>query len=224
LWVFYNPRYSLYEAGTGEWEVVLSLAQRWGFPEVKNLAIRELEQKEMVDVKRIKLYHEHNVDRNYLIPWYSALIVREQPLNLPEAIDLGMETAMQIAAGREQARSRLLKGARTPVSPTIQGAELYQVVREIFQIPPTAGQAPVLPSSEDTTNAMPAESSTTNAKPGGETSAGEDETRDSGEQSQNGGQGTATDNGDANSRGNDANEDDKQSGGRTGRNRNKRNK
>jgi len=140
LWVFYNPRYSLYEANVEDWEVILKLAERWSFPEVKNLAIRELEQKEMLDVKRIKLYHENNVDRNYLVPRYAALCEREEPLTLAEGMDLGMETTLQIAAGREQARSRLPGGARTPMSPTIHGADLHEVVRELFRIAPSSAE------------------------------------------------------------------------------------
>lgn len=47
-----------------------------------------------------------------------------------------------IATGREQARaSRLASGARSPLSPTIRGVELCDVVRGIFQIPePSATQ------------------------------------------------------------------------------------
>ncbi|KAF8959962.1 hypothetical protein BDZ97DRAFT_1367307 [Flammula alnicola] len=135
LWVFYNPKYSLYEAPVEDWEVILALANRWSFDEVKSLAIRELEKKEMPDVQRIKLYHENNVDRNFLIPGYAALCEREEPLSLSEGMDLGMETTLMIARGREEARSsRLASGARSPQTPTIHGADLHEVIRELFQI------------------------------------------------------------------------------------------
>ncbi|KAF8953196.1 hypothetical protein BDZ97DRAFT_1929891 [Flammula alnicola] len=135
LWVFYNPKYSLYEAPVEDWEVILALANRWSFDEVKSLAIRELEKKEMPDVQRIKLYHENNVDRNFLIPRYAALCEREEPLSLSEGMDLGMETTLMIARGREEARSsRLASGARSPQTPTIHGADLHEVIRELFQI------------------------------------------------------------------------------------------
>ncbi|KAI9428508.1 hypothetical protein H4582DRAFT_1769332, partial [Lactarius indigo] len=37
LWVFYNPDYSVYEATTREWTLVLRLAQQWEFPRVEAL-------------------------------------------------------------------------------------------------------------------------------------------------------------------------------------------
>ncbi|KIM46832.1 hypothetical protein M413DRAFT_422275 [Hebeloma cylindrosporum] len=104
LWVFYNPLYDLYDASVEDWEVILALSNRWTFPEVKNLATRELERKPMRDVKRIKLYHEHNLDRNCLIPCYIALCEREDPLTVEEGIDLGMATVTQIVAAREYVR------------------------------------------------------------------------------------------------------------------------
>ena len=116
--------------------MILELAVRWEFPEVKNLAIRELEKKDMPDSKRIKLYHANNVDRNILLPYYTALCKREAHLSLEEGQDIGMETVLTIAAGRQEVRaSPLASGGRTPISPSYQGVELQNVVREIFKIP-----------------------------------------------------------------------------------------
>ncbi|KAJ7725671.1 hypothetical protein DFH07DRAFT_251958 [Mycena maculata] len=57
LWVFYNPKYSLYDASVEDWSTILELAERWEFAEVKNLAVRELEKKdELPDIDRIVLY------------------------------------------------------------------------------------------------------------------------------------------------------------------------
>lgn len=137
LWVFYNPLYSLYDTKTSDWEIILGLSVLWGFPEVKNLAVRELEKKEMPDSKRIKLYHANKVDRNILIPRYAALCEREAHLTLEEGEDIGMETVLYICAGRGEVRaSRHPSGARSPMSPTFQGGELHEVIREVFNIPP----------------------------------------------------------------------------------------
>uniref|UniRef100_A0A8H7Y8P3 BTB domain-containing protein n=1 Tax=Psilocybe cubensis TaxID=181762 RepID=A0A8H7Y8P3_PSICU len=139
LWVFYNPRYSIYEAGADVWETILTLAERWSFPEVKSLSVRELEKKSLTDVKRIKLYHLNNVDRNILIPRYAALCEREEPLTLEEGLDLGMETTLMIAKGREEVRAaRLPSGARSPLTPTVHGEDLRAVIRELFKIAPKA--------------------------------------------------------------------------------------
>ncbi|KAF8190893.1 hypothetical protein BJ912DRAFT_316196 [Pholiota molesta] len=115
LWVFYNRKYSIYDADTEDWASILTLAHRWGFPEVKSLAVRELERKELPDVKRIKLYHDTAVDRALLVPRYAALCARDAPLSLAEGRDLGMETTLMIARGREEARAgarRRARGAR----------------------------------------------------------------------------------------------------------------
>ena len=91
----------------------------------------------MSDVKRIKLYTENHVDRNYLIPCYAALCEREEPLTAEEGVDLGMLDVIQIAAAREKVRSsRLPSGARSPLSPTIHGADLHEVIRQTFHIVP----------------------------------------------------------------------------------------
>ncbi|KAI9428382.1 hypothetical protein H4582DRAFT_1788723, partial [Lactarius indigo] len=42
MWIFYNPHYSVYEATTREWTLILRLAQKWQFPEIEALCWREL--------------------------------------------------------------------------------------------------------------------------------------------------------------------------------------
>jgi len=154
LWVFYNPLYSLYDAPTSDWEIILDLAVRWEFREIKNLAVRELEKKEIPDSKRIKLYHANKVDRNILIPRYAALCEREAHLTLEEGQDIGMETVLMIAAGRGEARAqRLASGARSPLSPTIRGVELYDVIKEVFHIVPETPSAD--PNPDHTANLNP---------------------------------------------------------------------
>ena len=91
----------------------------------------------MLPVKRIKLYHDNNVDRNLLIPEYSALCEREESLTLEEGLDLGMETTLMIARGREEVRfTRLPSGVRSPLTPTFYGADLHEVIKELFKITP----------------------------------------------------------------------------------------
>jgi hypothetical protein len=127
----------LYDADVETWELILCSADKLELKRVTELAICELEKKNIPDSKRIKIYQAHNVDRNILIPYYSALCERETPLTFEEVEDVGLKTAIMISAGREEARaSRLIAGGRRPISPTIRGVELYDVVREIFQIAP----------------------------------------------------------------------------------------
>jgi hypothetical protein len=119
--------------------VILGLAVRWEFPEVKNLAVRELQKKDIPDSKRIKLYHANKVDRNILIPYYARLCEREAHLTRDEGEDIGMETVIMVSAGRGEARAaRLASGLRSPVIPTFSGEELHEVIREVFNIGPEA--------------------------------------------------------------------------------------
>ena len=125
------------EASFEDWETILQLSHRWIFPEVKSLAIRELQKQTMTPVKRIVLYHNFEVDRNLLIPEYAALCEREHPLTLEEGLELGMETTLMVAWGREAARSKRLEdGALSTLGPTLHWEEILGMVRDIFKIPP----------------------------------------------------------------------------------------
>lgn len=77
------------------------------------------------------------MDRNILIPYYARLCEREAHLTREEGEDIGMETVINISAGREEARAaRLDSGVRSPITPTFRGEELHDVIREIFKISP----------------------------------------------------------------------------------------
>jgi hypothetical protein len=135
LWVFYNPRYSLYHTTPEDWSIILDLAWRWQFGEVKALCVRELERLVMLDVDRISVYHKFDVDRNLLIPRYAALCAREDPISLEEGMKLGLETALMIARIRELSRASPAKdGARSPSASPIQGPEMQTLVRQMFDI------------------------------------------------------------------------------------------
>ncbi|KAJ7222509.1 hypothetical protein GGX14DRAFT_428939 [Mycena pura] len=96
IMVFYNPTYSLYEAGVGDWTCILRLGHGWQFAEVVRLAIRELEKVEMAIVDRIALYQKHDVPEEFLIAHYVALCTRGIPLDLAESSKLGMPTVVFI--------------------------------------------------------------------------------------------------------------------------------
>ena len=42
LWVFYNPKLSIYEASYKDWTTILGFVVKWGFPEIEELVLREL--------------------------------------------------------------------------------------------------------------------------------------------------------------------------------------
>jgi hypothetical protein len=134
-------KYSLYNATAEDWTVILELAHRWAFPEVKSLVVRELEKLELSDVDRISTYHTYEIDKSLLIPRYAALCERESPLTLREGLQLGMETTLMIARARELSRlNPTPSGARSPRPAGMQYDEMTHLVCEMFdvQLPATA--------------------------------------------------------------------------------------
>ncbi|KAF8071489.1 hypothetical protein FPV67DRAFT_1411818 [Lyophyllum atratum] len=142
LWVFYNPRYSLYKTSASDWKIILRLAHKWSFAEVKKLVVRELEKLELEDVDRIATYQNHDIDRNLLIPRYAALCEREEPLSLHEGLQMGMETTLMIARAREYARANPSRsGARSPTAAGFREDEMQALVRQLFEIEPRSPTA-----------------------------------------------------------------------------------
>ena len=121
-----------------EWEVILRLAEKWTFLEVKNLAVRELQKFAISDVERIAIYQTHNVDPNLLIPSYSRLCEREEYLNVPEGLRLGMKTALSIARAREVARR---SSTSSKIRVCASGPELEAIIRDVFDIQPEGDPA-----------------------------------------------------------------------------------
>jgi len=103
------------------------------FPEVKALAVRELEKQSMPDIERVVVCQDNEVDRNLLIRCYAALCEREEPLTPAEGRLMGIDTALTIAQLREMAR-RSPADCRSPTSANIRGSDLYLLVRELFRI------------------------------------------------------------------------------------------
>ncbi|KAI0300450.1 hypothetical protein B0F90DRAFT_1629697 [Multifurca ochricompacta] len=110
LWVFYNPKYSLYDGNVEEWTSILKLSHQWDFIEVKTLALRELEQLEIPPLRKIVIYHSYAVDRSLLQAAYAALTIREEPITIEEGRELGLETALQLARAREIVRASVPGG------------------------------------------------------------------------------------------------------------------
>ncbi|KAJ3480829.1 hypothetical protein NLI96_g8082 [Meripilus lineatus] len=136
LWVFYNPKYSIYDATVDEWEAILKLAFEWRFSEIKKLCCRELEKYEIEPVRKIAMYQAHELDKKLLIPAYAALTIRPEPLSFSEGRKLGLETALMLATAREIARTTSSSGARSPMSPSVTDELLAGIVRDVFGLAP----------------------------------------------------------------------------------------
>lgn len=137
LWVFYNPKYSLYDTSIEEWTSILKLAHTWNFIEVKELAIRGLESLQIPALQKVVLYQTYDVDRNRLQTAYTALTVRDEPLTIEEGRELGLETSLQLARAREVARAPVFggRGVGNPRSPVnLAGVELHAIINDVFQL------------------------------------------------------------------------------------------
>ncbi len=115
------------------WVAILRLAYDWSFPEVKALAIRELERKTINLVERIILYQECKVDQSLLVPLFAKLCSRDEPLSTEESLRLGVETTVRIFQARERLRSSSLDGLKSPLPNNVDHTNVMQVVEEVWE-------------------------------------------------------------------------------------------
>ncbi|KAG2347186.1 hypothetical protein BDR05DRAFT_877413 [Suillus weaverae] len=131
----------LYDRGTSpspfstseEWVRLLSIATRYGMERIRARALHELEYLPQLDpIQKIILARKHDV-RDWLLPSYVALCLRRQPLNVLEAVELGLETMVLIAMGRESVRDpRTLKDFEDARQPLRYEEFMTEVVADIF--------------------------------------------------------------------------------------------
>lgn len=105
--------YSVYTATLTEWIAILRLAHEYQFPEVKRLAIHELESFDIPIAERIVLYQNHAVDPLYLVPLYVKMCVRDEGPSDEETEIMSMKTSLIIFRARERLRFRPLAGAKS---------------------------------------------------------------------------------------------------------------
>jgi hypothetical protein len=175
LWVFYNPKYSVYNATPDQWSLILELAKRWGFKEVEQLCIRELESLSLSPVDRIHIYQHHKLDETLLIDSFEKLTTREDPIGMEEGLKLGLKTSLQIACAREKSRGPDTGGPRTPSTVRLSPTDLRGLISDIFKLPkihtngaadPGPFTAPVNTSDRvDRASALPATVPATPSKP-----------------------------------------------------------
>ncbi|KAI0292798.1 hypothetical protein BC826DRAFT_911330 [Russula brevipes] len=139
LWVFYNPKYSLYDATAEQWTSIVKLAHQWDFTAIKALAVRELERLAIPPLQKIAIYHRYLIDRTLLRAAYAAFATRVEPITIEEGQELGLETALQLARARELARAPASDGKRIKdahASVNVAGAGLDELIQDVFQLPP----------------------------------------------------------------------------------------
>lgn len=103
----------------------------WGFTEVENLCIRELENLSLPPVERIRIYQRFKIDKMLLLEPFAQLSIRMEPLSLEEGRTLGLDTCLRIARARELCR-------RAGSSPKCSVAELKNssYIRQVLGLDP----------------------------------------------------------------------------------------
>jgi len=134
-WVFYNPKYSLYDASVDDWNSILNLADKWDFNEVKELAVRELHKKKELDiVNKMALYQKYKVDKRHLVPLYASLCKRDHPISLDEALVLGIEATILVNTARERLRANPSDGGRSPLPPGLEDEDIFRALESQMEL------------------------------------------------------------------------------------------
>jgi len=133
----------------------LKLANQWHFVEVKELAVRELQNIQIPPIQKIVIYQTYSIDRNLLQPAFTALTARDEPITIEEGRELTLETALQLAKARELARAPVFNGKKSgnPRSPVnLAGVDLDAVIKDVFKLPPppAPSNAPQTPTVRPT--------------------------------------------------------------------------
>ncbi|KIK93530.1 hypothetical protein PAXRUDRAFT_828878 [Paxillus rubicundulus Ve08.2h10] len=121
--VWYKQDYT-HSRSKEAWLVVLQLATRWEFPQVRKLAISQLEALRLPPIEKIALYKKHEIDEDLLIPSYIDLC---RSPTLPSPADgnlLTMETIINLLNARQRERE----------SPTTSDEVLGSIIAESFGI------------------------------------------------------------------------------------------
>ena len=103
------------------------------------MAIRELELQShsIAPLQKVVLYQTYDVNRDLLRPAFIALTTRDEPIEIDEGRELGLETALLLAKAREKARVPVFAGKksgnpRLPV--TLAGTELDTLIKDVFNL------------------------------------------------------------------------------------------
>ena len=88
-----------------DWIALLSIATRFVFDRVRELALAEVARQVLDPVRRIALAEAYSVPQ-WLPPAFMDLIKRAEPLGEPEAESLGMRSVVRVARAREEGRER----------------------------------------------------------------------------------------------------------------------
>jgi hypothetical protein len=135
LWVWYSPRYRRDSKPKDHWLTILELSTAWQFPEMKKLAIDELQKFDIEPVEKITTYDRYQIDRSLLLPAYKLLCKRVGRMSIEEGEQLKLHTVLGIQEARERAiRSAAERGCLSPTSADADDEELEKILVDVFSL------------------------------------------------------------------------------------------
>jgi len=143
VWVWYNPSYSFSRKGKDQWLTILKLATQWEFPEIRNLAIRQLERLNLQPIEKIALYKQYKVNHNLLLPSYMLLCRNGKLPSHEEGKRLSLDTVLRIASAREKILLTAMEsGCKTPTTASTPDDVTKAIIADFFDLTP-------LPNDQD---------------------------------------------------------------------------
>ncbi|KAG1781122.1 hypothetical protein EV702DRAFT_962710 [Suillus placidus] len=135
LWVWYSPSYRRGSQSKDHWLVILELSTTWQFPEIKKLAVDQLQNLDIEPIEKITTYDRYQIDRSLLLPAYKLLCKRAGRMSIEEGEQLKLHTVLGIQEARERAiRSAAEGGCRSPTSADADDEELEKILIDVFSL------------------------------------------------------------------------------------------
>ncbi|KAG2367601.1 hypothetical protein BDR07DRAFT_1372741 [Suillus spraguei] len=135
LWVWYSPSYRRESKPKEHWLTILDLSTAWQFPEMKKLAVAELQKLDIEPIEKITTYDKYHIDKSLLLPAYKLLCKRASRISDEEGEQLKMPTVLGILEARERAvRSAAEAGCCSPTSADADDEELDKILTDVFNL------------------------------------------------------------------------------------------
>ncbi|KAG2367606.1 hypothetical protein BDR07DRAFT_1478961 [Suillus spraguei] len=132
LCVWYNPRESKPKE---HWLTILEFSTAWQFPEMKKLAVAELDKLDIEPIEKITMYDKYHINKSLLLPAYKLLCKRASRMSDEEGERLKMPTVLGILEARERAvKSAAKAGCRSPTSADADDEELDKILTDVFNL------------------------------------------------------------------------------------------
>ncbi|KAG1741726.1 hypothetical protein EDB19DRAFT_1850935 [Suillus lakei] len=135
LWVWYSSSYRREPKPKDHWLTILELSTTWQFPEMKKLAVDQLQNLDIEPIEKITTYDKYHIDKSLLLPAYKLLCKRAGRMSIEEGEQLKLHTVLGIQEARERAiRSAAEGGCLSPTSADAGDEELERILIDVFSL------------------------------------------------------------------------------------------